>query len=530
MFRLDVSSVAILLLVLIAPVASLAANDRPIPPTDPKSPEDCRAYQQREIDYSRVAIQKSRECFAKSQAANNEDMVLYQSSCGRNVLSAFRSCRELSDAAWCALAGVSEKITACFEKVDAAEQKRPADVLAQNENQQKIETEKLLPGHDAAAQSATDELEEALQRERERASQSEPEVLGTQRNLDTKAALAANAKDEAGKLKATETSATELRKSLQQEHEKNEALARDLSMARAKIYAYEAQAHKADDQVQDRRQVGADVLCKSLQQDQEHSSGLERDLAAARRDIEAQTALAARATDDASRARQAADDKAAELRKSLQQEQDRALRLEQDLAAARREIETQAALAAKAAAEAARAKQAADDTSTESLRLLQQEREKTSKLERELAAGGNSRKGVPAAAGALSTGRVVQDKQPGPGATRPVTMTQPAASVVRSSAGLDPGKAAEVARLVARASVLLGQGDIGSARIVLERAAETGSAQASFALAETYDPLVLRKWGAYGTLGDAAKALDLYARAQVGGIKEAKERFDALRR
>jgi hypothetical protein len=83
---------------------------------------------------------------------------------------------------------------------------------------------------------------------------------------------------------------------------------------------------------------------------------------------------------------------------------------------------------------------------------------------------------------------------------------------------------------VARANLLLGQGDIGSARIVLERAAETGSAQASFALAETYDPLILPKWGTYGTQGDAMKAQALYAKAEAGGIREAKERFDALRR
>jgi TPR repeat protein len=65
---------------------------------------------------------------------------------------------------------------------------------------------------------------------------------------------------------------------------------------------------------------------------------------------------------------------------------------------------------------------------------------------------------------------------------------------------------------------------------VLERAAETGDAQASFALAETYDPLILRKWGAYGTRGDPTRARDLYSKAQAGGIKEAKARFDALRR
>ena len=78
--------------------------------------------------------------------------------------------------------------------------------------------------------------------------------------------------------------------------------------------------------------------------------------------------------------------------------------------------------------------------------------------------------------------------------------------------------------------MLLGRGDIGSARNLLQRASEMGDAQASFTLAETYDPLILSKWGTYGTLGDAKRALDLYARAFAGGINEAKERSDALRR
>ena len=88
----------------------------------------------------------------------------------------------------------------------------------------------------------------------------------------------------------------------------------------------------------------------------------------------------------------------------------------------------------------------------------------------------------------------------------------------------------EATRLVARASALLGQGDIGGARTVLERAAETGSAQASFMLAETYDPGILSTWGTYGTRGEVTKARELYAKAHAGGIQEAKDRFDALRR
>ena len=84
--------------------------------------------------------------------------------------------------------------------------------------------------------------------------------------------------------------------------------------------------------------------------------------------------------------------------------------------------------------------------------------------------------------------------------------------------------------MVARANALLRQGDIGAARLVLARAVEMGSPQASFALAETYDPLVLAKWGTYGTRGDARKAQDLYARADAAGFQEAKARLEALRR
>ena len=101
---------------------------------------------------------------------------------------------------------------------------------------------------------------------------------------------------------------------------------------------------------------------------------------------------------------------------------------------------------------------------------------------------------------------------------------------------MEPPKAAEAqgsaesAKLVTRAKVLLGQGNIVAARIVLEPAAESGNAQASFMLAETYDPVILSAWGTYGTRGEAAKAREHYAKAQSGGIPEAKDRLDALGR
>src|SRR5260370_42528084 len=84
-------------------------------------------------------------------------------------------------------------------------------------------------------------------------------------------------------------------------------------------------------------------------------------------------------------------------------------------------------------------------------------------------------------------------------------------------------------RLMARASQLLDQGNIGVARIVLERAAEMGSASALFALAETYDPAILSALGTLGTQGDVGKAQELYAKAVAGGLREANDRLKTSR-
>jgi TPR repeat protein len=105
---------------------------------------------------------------------------------------------------------------------------------------------------------------------------------------------------------------------------------------------------------------------------------------------------------------------------------------------------------------------------------------------------------------------------------------KPATMAARPTAPEASGNS-EAARLMARASLLRDQGNIGAARIVLERAAETGNASALFALAETYDPLSLSAWGTLGTQGDVAKAQELYANALAHGVHEAGDRLNALR-
>jgi TRAP-type uncharacterized transport system substrate-binding protein len=116
-----------------------------------------------------------------------------------------------------------------------------------------------------------------------------------------------------------------------------------------------------------------------------------------------------------------------------------------------------------------------------------------------------------------------------PRATKLAVAKQTAVAVAADNPRANSGDGSgDTARLMARASALLAQGNIIAARTVLGRVAETGSARASFTLAETYDPLILPRWGVYGTRGDPTKARELYAKAEAGGIKEAKARFEAL--
>ncbi|MBV8574638.1 MAG: hypothetical protein JOZ58_06290 [Acetobacteraceae bacterium] len=428
------------------------------------------------------------------------------------------------------------------------------------------------------AESNVTELGRSLQQEREHAAQLEQDVAAARREVETQSALVSKANLDSARLKqVADQGVAELKQSLQKEHERAEALAKELSTARAGIYAYEAQLRQASEHTTASAQGREDgsATQKSLQQEQQRAARLEQDLASARRDVETQTALAAKAIDDAAQSKraasanaaefkgslqkehdraealardlsmvhtaiytyevqariaskemaaraQSAEGSASELRKTLQDEQVRAARLLQDLAAARRNLESQNAVAA----EAARMKRSADDSSAEALKSLQQERDKSAQLERQLAV--ERKKDACAASSLVTTGGTAQDKTSAVNAIRPVAMNQ-ATTTGASGVKPTPVNAVEVERLVARASTLLRQGDIGSARIVLQRAADTGSPQASFALAETFDPFVLRRWGAYGTLGDPGKARDLYAKAQAGGVREAKERLDALR-
>ena len=87
----------------------------------------------------------------------------------------------------------------------------------------------------------------------------------------------------------------------------------------------------------------------------------------------------------------------------------------------------------------------------------------------------------------------------------------------------------DMAPMIKRARDHIDRGDIAGARLLLERAAAGSDPSALMALAETYDPSMLAKWGARGLKADAGKARALYQRAAESGIAEARARVLAVR-
>jgi hypothetical protein len=241
---------------------------------------------------------------------------------------------------------------------------------------------------------------------------------------------------------------------------------------------------------------------QALEEERKQVTSLTQELAAARQELETHTAkaTAAAAATAAERERHRA------VQQALEEERRRVRSLIQELAAARRELEVHTARETEAAA-----------------MPLQEVRERRADVPAgELAPTGHEIEATTASVNPpeMGTPQTEPNATPAHPAKDPSAIGGPV--LVQAEIGV------EARKLLARADLLLRQGDISAARVVLERAVTVGSAEAGYRLAETYDPLVLSSWGALGTRGDPAKARELYARAYADGIAQAKDRVNAL--
>jgi hypothetical protein len=112
-------------------------------------------------------------------------------------------------------------------------------------------------------------------------------------------------------------------------------------------------------------------------------------------------------------------------------------------------------------------------------------------------------------------------------ARRPMPSTRPISPASRPPASAD--EASEIAAKMKIGADLMATGDITAARMMFERAAEAGEAAAAFALAETYDPVVLRRLRLRGGIApDVALARRWYEKARDLGSIAAPERIVRL--
>ena len=82
--------------------------------------------------------------------------------------------------------------------------------------------------------------------------------------------------------------------------------------------------------------------------------------------------------------------------------------------------------------------------------------------------------------------------------------------------------------MLRRADDFIKSGDLSSARLLLQRAAEAGSVQAALTLAGTFDPNVLAALGFQDSAADIAMARVWYERAEQFGSSEAPRRLRQL--
>lgn len=339
---------------------------------------------------------------------------------------------------------------------------------------------------------------DAVREQREKSEQLERQLVGALKHAALQAAVLADAASQAEEL-------AELHQTVEVERTRANALSDELDAmqrAAAKRTAPRASAEEAAALQQTLRKVQS--LTETLEEVRQENA----------RQAAALKAAAARPDETQQRA---------ELQQVLQQERMRTEKLAADLAAAQSENEKQAA-AIKHAAERP------DDTQrlAELQQALQQEQAKADGLAADLVAARRDNERLTATLQLRATPSVPKLE---PAAVQTLVVHVPPQAQAQASPALTvppPIADAEIRRLVARGQQLIDQRDIGAARQVLERAAESDQPPALFALAETYDPNRLADWGTIGTQADVARARSLYRKALAGGLTEADGRLKAL--
>ena len=244
---------------------------------------------------------------------------------------------------------------------------------ASEEAQQAAETSKR----------SSDEQGQALREAQGKAEKLATELTAARQEVEAQTAVAQAAREEAARQVA------EASKRSADEQGQAEKLTAELAAARQEVEAQTAVARAAREeaarQVAETSKRSSDEQGQALREAQGKAEKLATELTAARQEVEAQTAVARVASDEVRRAAEMSKQRADEQGQALREAQSKAEKLATELATARREVQSQVFVASSARDEAAGVKEAAERSSDEQQRALQQERDKTEKLAAELA-------------------------------------------------------------------------------------------------------------------------------------------------
>jgi hypothetical protein len=370
----------------------------------------------------------------------------------------------------------------------------------------------------SATEAARIKQKQALDQERDRADALARELTSLWAEPD-KARIAGSEAVQAAEAERKQKQA------LEQERDRADTLARELTSVRSELDRARAARLEAV-----RTAEAAEVEQKlAFGKERDKSETLARELASARKEAEEHSARLAAVHAEVLQVTETNRAITAEQKPALAIERDRADALKRELTSVRNELEaSNRKIAALNALSAPQSRESAVDSSQERM---------AESSSRTTEGKGRSPEQISAEATASTSGQSSASELPRPEAQSTAREAasdsgpKVAAAIERSTPASAASSRSTVdeQRLLARVNALLRQVDISGARLLLEYALERGSARAAFMLAETYDARVLRSWRALGVSGDLTKARELYARAQAGGIEDAKERIETLK-
>jgi hypothetical protein len=413
------------------------------------------------------------------------------------------------------------------QKQSFEQERDRADDLARELTSLRAEFDAARIAGPEAAQAATaaveqqQALKQELKQERDKAEAVARELTSLRADLDA----ARIAGPEAAKAAAAAVEQQQaLKQELKRERDKAEAVARELTSLRAELDA----ARAAGWETTRTAEVAKIEQKQAFGQERDKAEALARELASARKEAKERSALLAAAHAEMLQVTETNTAVAAEQKRALASERDRADALARELTSVKNELEAgNRQIAALNALGALRSPEPIVDSARGWM---------AEHSSRTIAGKERLPEQISGEAVASTSGRSSASKLPRPEAQLTVSEAAPDSdpkvgmATERSvSAGAASHSPVDEQRLLARANALLRQADISGARPLLEHAREHGSARAAFMLAETYDARVLQSWGARGISGDLAKARELYEWAQAGGIGDAKERIEALK-